>query len=55
MREGSDRAYELSAMTPEPTEQEWDDYEEDGPLDLEEQLDRALERAFPLNQVPNHD
>ena len=24
---------------------EWDDYEEDGPLDLEDQLDKALERA----------
>ena len=24
---------------------EWDDYEEDGPLDLEDQLDNALERG----------
>jgi len=26
---------------------EWDQYEEDGPMDLEDQLDAALERAFP--------
>jgi hypothetical protein len=26
---------------------EWDDYEEDGPQDLEDQLDQALDRAFP--------
>ena len=25
---------------------EWDDYEEDGPMDLEDQLDAALVRAF---------
>jgi hypothetical protein len=24
---------------------EWDDYEEDGPLDLEDQLERAMDRA----------
>lgn len=26
---------------------EWDDYEEDGPMDLEDQLESALNRAFP--------
>ena len=26
---------------------EWDEYEEDGPLDLEDVLERALDRAFP--------
>lgn len=26
---------------------QWDDYEEDGPLDLEDQLENALDRAFP--------
>lgn len=26
----------------------WDQHEEDGPLDLEEQLERALDRAFPV-------
>jgi hypothetical protein len=26
---------------------EWDDYEEDGVLDLEDQLERVLDRAFP--------
>jgi hypothetical protein len=26
---------------------EWDQYEEDGPLDLEDQLENALDRAFP--------
>lgn len=25
---------------------EWDDYEEDGPTDLEDQLETALDRAF---------
>lgn len=24
---------------------EWDEYEEDGPLDLEDQLERAMDRA----------
>lgn len=32
---------------PEPVPDEWDDYEEDGPLDLEDQLENALDRAFP--------
>lgn len=26
---------------------EWDEYEEDGPMDLEDQLDRALDKSFP--------
>lgn len=26
---------------------EWDEYEEDGPADLEDQLASALDRAFP--------
>jgi hypothetical protein len=25
---------------------EWDDYEEDGPLDLEDQLENALKRSY---------
>lgn len=29
---------------------EWDGYEEDGPLDLEDQLENALDRAFPSPQ-----
>jgi hypothetical protein len=28
---------------------EWDDYEEDGPMDLEDQLECALDRAFPVD------
>ena len=32
-------------MVEEPDE--WDDHEEDGPMDLEDQLERALDRAFP--------
>lgn len=31
-----------------PDLDEWDQYEEDGPLDLEEHLERALDRAFPV-------
>jgi hypothetical protein len=31
---------------PSPDEEAWDDYEEDGPMDLENQLDAALDRAF---------
>lgn len=35
-------------MEPETVElNEWEQYEEDGLLDLEDQLDRALDRAFP--------
>lgn len=30
-----------------PEQDEWDELEDEGPLDLEEQLDRALDRAFP--------
>lgn len=30
-------------------DEEWDDYEEDGPMDLEDQLDKALDKAFPEN------
>ena len=26
---------------------EWDEYEEDGPMDLEDQLENALNRSFP--------
>lgn len=32
---------------PSPEFDEWDEREDDGPLDLEEQLDRALDKAFP--------
>jgi hypothetical protein len=28
-------------------DKQWDDYEEDGPLDLEDQLENALNRGFP--------
>lgn len=31
---------------PPSDEEAWDDYEEDGPMDLEDQLDAALDRAF---------
>lgn len=31
---------------PSSEEEAWDDYEEDGPMDLEDQLDAALDRAF---------
>jgi len=27
-------------------EEEWDEYEEDSPLDLEDAFDRSIERAF---------
>lgn len=30
---------------PSCDEEAWDDYEEDGPMDLEDQLDAALDRA----------
>lgn len=30
-----------------PDMTEWDEYEEDGPLDLEDQLEHALDRSFP--------
>jgi hypothetical protein len=30
-------------------EEAWDEYEDDGPLDLEDQLENALERALPVN------
>jgi len=33
-------------MEPDEEMDEWDQYEEDGPLDLEDQLDNALDRAF---------
>lgn len=26
---------------------DWDEYEEDGPMDLEDQLDKALDKALP--------
>jgi hypothetical protein len=26
---------------------QWEDYEEDGPMDLEDQLENALNKAFP--------
>jgi hypothetical protein len=29
-----------------PDMTEWDEYEEDGPMDLEDSLDNALDRAF---------
>lgn len=29
---------------------QWDDYEEDGPMDLEDQLESALDRAFDNEQ-----
>lgn len=32
-----------------PDLDEWEQYEEDGPLDLEEQLERVLDQAFPVN------
>lgn len=28
---------------------QWEEYEEDGPLDLEEQLDQALDRGVPAH------
>jgi hypothetical protein len=31
---------------------EWDEYEEDGPQDLEDLLERALDRALPAPKVP---
>jgi hypothetical protein len=31
---------------------EWDEYEEDGPQDLEDVLDRTLDRAFPPHKAP---
>jgi hypothetical protein len=34
------------AQTP-PLEEQLDELEEDGPMDLEDQLDQALDRAFP--------
>jgi hypothetical protein len=33
---------------------EWDDYEEDGPLDLEDAFDRTIERAFARNPGVGH-
>lgn len=35
----------MTTLGKNPTD-EWDDYEEDGPLDLEDQLEIALDRAF---------
>jgi hypothetical protein len=29
-------------------EEAFDDYEEDGPMDLEDQLENALNKAFPV-------
>ncbi len=29
---------------------EWDEREEDGPMDLEDQLDKALDKAFPASR-----
>jgi hypothetical protein len=34
-------------MEPNNDMDEWDQYEEDGPMDLEDQLEAALDRAFP--------
>ncbi len=33
---------------PECEDEDWDEYEEDGPMDLEDQLDKALDRALAL-------
>lgn len=40
--------FDLGDDSEEPDE--WDDYEEDGPLDLEDQLERALDIAFPVTK-----
>jgi hypothetical protein len=32
---------------PDSEEEAWEAYEEDGPQDLEDQLDQALDYAFP--------
>lgn len=34
----------------EPQDDEFDQYEEDGPMDLEDQLEAALDRAFPAHK-----
>ena len=33
----------------------FDDYEEDGPMDLEDQLERALDAAFPAAKEVRHE
>ena len=35
------------------TEEAYDDYEEDGPMDLEDQLDSALNKALPIQKEGN--
>lgn len=47
-RHSFERCFECKGlgMVEEPQPDEWDEYEEDGPMDLEDQLDKALDRAF---------
>ena len=46
-----DMGVDLNALSPDE-QAAFDDYEEDGPLDLEDQLERALDRAFPSPRRP---
>jgi hypothetical protein len=53
-REERGTDYCKGGSCPECEDGSFDEYEEDGPMDLEDQLECALDKAFPVREGEKH-